>query len=48
MIGLHFYPLVSADRGGGGSGGGGDCMTSQKNVCGGRLKQLLIRLRILV
>ena len=26
----------------------GDCVTSQKNVCGGRLKQLLIRLCLLV
>ena len=28
--------------------GGGDCVTSQKNVCVGRLKQLLIRLCLLV
>ena len=41
---LLYVFIPSVQRG----GGGGDCVTSQKNVCVGRLKQLLIRLCLLV
>ena len=41
MIGLHFYPLVSADRGGGGGGGGGGLHDEPKERLRGKAKTVV-------